>query len=158
MENIAPRQDVSSHAGLVHGARGRVSVSDVKRPRGAQELLTLVPVTCLVVVELDVRIRVQRDEEIEREIAVGATGECKDRAPIVEFTLECHRLTAELVRGEIVIRPPLRRPLGRKVEAHLRVDVLPRRLSDEWSTRGENTNWRCANWILTLLEDALIVQ
>ena len=111
MEHIAPRQNVSNHAGFVHRARGRISVSDVKRPRGAQELLTLVPVSCLVVVELDVRIRVQRDEEIEREIAVGATGECKDRAPIVQLSLESYLLRRELVRVEIVVRAPRSRPL-----------------------------------------------
>ena len=87
MENIAPRQDVSNHAGFIHRARGRVSVSDMKRPRGAQELLTLVPVSCLVVVELDVRICVQRDEEIESEIAVLAAGEREDRTPIVQLSL-----------------------------------------------------------------------
>ena len=67
-------------------------------------------------------------------------------------------LRPELVRGEIVVGAPRCRPLRREMEAHLRVDVLPVRLPDEWRTGSENSDWRRTDWILTLLEDALIEQ
>ena len=68
---------------------------------GVQELLARLPVRRLVVVELDVRLRVERDEKVEREISVRAASEGKDRAPVVELPLQRYGMIRELVRLEI---------------------------------------------------------
>src|SRR5687768_13667368 len=82
-------------------------------------LLARLPVCRLVVVELDVRLGVQRNEEVECKVSVGASRECEDRPPVVQLALQRDGLTGKLPRIEVVGRAPLRRPLRRDVEAHL---------------------------------------
>ena len=64
-----------------------------------------------VVVELEVGFGLERDREVEREVAVRRLREAKDGAPIVQVALQRDDLAGELVALEVVGRLPLRRPL-----------------------------------------------
>src|SRR5688500_1600602 len=122
-----------------------------------KSLLARLPVRRLVVVELDVRLGVQRNEEVECKISVGAPRECEDRPPVVQLALQRDGLAGELPRIEVVGRAPLRRPLRRDVEAHLRRQVFACRLSDEWCTRRDSPDWNRAHRVCLLLQHARVV-
>src|SRR5688500_10872051 len=119
-------------------------------------LLARLPVRRLVVVELDVRLGVQRNEEVECKVSVGATREREDRPPVVQLALQRDGLAGELPRVEVVGRAPLRRPLRRDVEAHLRRQIFACRLSEEWCTRRDSPDWNRAHGICLLLEYACV--
>ena len=53
-----------------------------------EALLTRLAVGLLVVIELEVRLRVQRDEEAECEVAVRRAVEGEDRPPVVQLSLQ----------------------------------------------------------------------
>ena len=82
-------------------------------------LEALVPVRRLVIVELQFRLRLQRDEEVEGEAAVRRLREREDGAPVVEVTLQRDDLARELVLHEVVLRLPRRRPVLGQVEAQV---------------------------------------
>ena len=78
--------DVTADVCLLNQAAGRIAVGDVED--GRQRLL--VPVCVPVVIELDIRLCVQRDEEVEREISGRRAREAEDRAPVVQLALQRH--------------------------------------------------------------------
>ena len=69
-----------------------------------------------IVIKLDVRLRLERDVEREREIAVRSLREAEDRAPVVQLALERNRLRPELVALHVVVRRPRGRPLFGEIE------------------------------------------
>src|SRR5262245_12541771 len=83
----------------------------LRRRRGAADVAA-------VVVELEVGLGAQRDEEVEREVAVRRLREGEDRVPVVQLALQRYDVAREIVRHEVVARRPLRRPLRGDVEAH----------------------------------------
>src|SRR5690349_22586668 len=80
-----------------------------------------------VVIELQIRLRAQRDEEVEREVAVRRLGEREDRVPVVQLPTQRHGVHSKLVSHEIIVGRPLHRPLRRYAEASRSLNVLRRR-------------------------------
>src|SRR5512138_830678 len=76
-----------------------------------------------VVVELQIRLRTQRDEEVEGEVAVRRLREGEDGIPVVHLAAERHGVHAELLADEVVIRRPLHRPFRRYAEARGTLNV-----------------------------------
>src|SRR5690348_4397313 len=64
-----------------------------------------------VVIELEIRLRLESDVEAERKISVRRPREVEDRAPVVHVALQPDVLVGELVQLEVVARRPLQRPL-----------------------------------------------
>src|SRR5688500_5558741 len=115
-------------------------------------LLARLPVCRRVVVALYVRLGVRRNDEVERKGYVCASRECEDRPPVVQLVLQRDGLTGKLPGIEVVGRAPLRRPLRRDVEAHLRSQIFARRLSDERCTRRDSPDWNRAHRVCLLLQ------
>src|SRR5688572_8303558 len=61
------------------------------------------------VVELEVRLRLQRDEKVEGEVAVGRMREGEDGSPVVQITLQRDGVHGELALLKVVARVPRRR-------------------------------------------------
>jgi len=70
----------------------------------------------LVVVELQGRLRLERDEEGKGKAARRGLCKGEDGTPIVQVALQRHDVTGEVVRPKIVRRLPLRSPFWRDVE------------------------------------------
>src|SRR5689334_22940719 len=80
-----------------------------------------VPQRRAVVVELDVRLGLERDGEVERERAIRRLREAEVRAPVVNVALQRDDVTRELVALEIVRGAPPCRPLRRETEVQVAV-------------------------------------
>src|SRR4051812_17317684 len=91
------------------------------------------PVGAPVVIELEVRLRDQRDVEVEREVPVRRLREREDRAPVVHVALQADDVIRELVELEVVARGPLHRPAWRDVEREIAAE---RALSGTHVLRG----------------------
>src|SRR5688500_20273265 len=63
------------------------------------------------VVELEIGLWLQRDEEVERKVAVWRAGKGEYRAPVVQVALQRHDLAGKLPFLEVEARVPGRRPL-----------------------------------------------
>src|SRR5688572_1757370 len=116
----------STSARLVATATTSSSVSDcpsrtttggMRAMSTAREDNSREPRRRLAVVELQVRLRLERDEEVEGEAAVGRLREGEDGAPVVQIALERHDLAREAAALEIVVRLPRGRPLLGDLEA-----------------------------------------
>src|SRR3954452_20043723 len=93
-----------------HGDNSRAS----RLPEAAEPL---VAVRRLVIVELQVRLGLQRDHEIEGEAPVGRLREGEDGAPVVQVALQRHDLAGKAVVHEVVVLLPGCRPVLRHAEA-----------------------------------------
>src|SRR3954464_12793100 len=86
-------------------------------------------------------LRLEGNEEIEREVAVRRLGEAEYRPPIVQLTLKSHDVAAELLGLEVVVGGPGARPLGRQVEVHRRLEVVARWHPIECATADAVCEW-----------------
>src|SRR5687768_392015 len=62
----------------------------------APDAASATAVAAPIVIELQVRLRLEGDEEAEREVPVRSLIECEGRAPVVHVALQRHDVAGEL--------------------------------------------------------------
>src|SRR5687768_18455094 len=80
-------------------------------------------VVARIPVELDVGLRLQRDVEVEREVAVRRAHERKRRVPVVHLTRQREDLAGKLLSLEVVRSRPLRTPFLGDVKREVRLRI-----------------------------------
>src|SRR5215207_3322917 len=94
----APSRTTAAVAGRVSEAAMRLRWGAGRRRGVRSEHGPAAAVAAVVVVKLEVRLRVQRDEEGERERPGGRLREGEDGPPVVQLALKRDDVAAELLR------------------------------------------------------------